>query len=169
MKIILIVVQIALFFTFPPLKPQETKLDTCELIDDILNSKYINNILGLKKAEESRPPIRITDLTGTFMNCGSFYKRENPNLIIEYFVVDELSFDINTGHCRDLIMIDYENTIDTINVSLFAATFETNYGVSTNYAIHLKFRVLQNGDFELLNEEGVEVFYKRLKPDYKKF
>lgn len=147
---------------------QKVEYDNCKLLEQILRSNHVIIILGLDKADKMYPWIRVTDLTGTFNGCTSYFIRENSKLLVPYFTVNQLGTDLNTGYYRDLVISQCKKRNNSIIVLANIASFETNLNNNTNYVIELEYLEKESGAFELKVEKSTEWARMRPSVDYDK-
>jgi hypothetical protein len=97
------------------------------ILDSVLSNKVFAKTLGLESAELSKPSIRFfSEKFKRFNNCSSVYFN-TKRVPINYFVLPKVSYFINTGQFRDVIIDRFQIDSKEIYISLIAAHFQDQY------------------------------------------
>lgn len=110
--------------------------------------------MGLDKADNLRPFIRIVDLSKTYIGYDSFFKYggKDGKLLIPYHVLKQVGYDMNTGNYRDLILLSKKEDGEKVAFEFIVASYETqNWGKDT-YWVYLTY-LKKNGKLELLEQK----------------
>jgi hypothetical protein len=96
----------------------------CSILDSVLTSRVLSKTIGLDKAKNTQPYIRFfSEKNKIFANCNSIYFTENK-VPVSYFVLPKVSYYMNTGQYRDIIIYSYKENKTEIYISLIAAHYE---------------------------------------------
>lgn len=150
------------------LKGQVSSDLSCNIIEGILDVNSVSNILGLDKAKNVYPYIRVIDLTGKLVHCSGYHKIDtSSSLLIPYFTEDALTTDINTGHYRDLVILSIKKKRNGLEVVLSAASFKTANNKNSVYQVELSLNKVEESNlFELLDEKVIAWKTKKPSVDY---
>ncbi|MBK6573513.1 MAG: hypothetical protein IPO72_15605 [Saprospiraceae bacterium] len=96
----------------------------CAILDSVLSNKDVSRIIGLDKAKEPYPYIRFfCEKSKVFLDCDGIYVTKD-RIPVSYFIISKISYYLNTGQYRDLVIYDYKENKREIYISLIAAHFE---------------------------------------------
>jgi hypothetical protein len=96
----------------------------CSILDSILVNSEFSKIIGLDKAKSAQPYIRFFyEKSKVFSNCNSIYFTKNK-VPISYFILPKVSYYLNTGQFRDIVIYEYKENKREIYISLIAAHYE---------------------------------------------
>jgi len=140
---------------------------SCKIIEGILDVTSVSNILGLDKATNVYPYIRVIDLTDKLLHCSGYQKIDSSSLLIPYFTEGALTTDINTGHYRDLVILSIKKKRNGLEVVLSTASFKTANNKNTVYQVELSLEKSEESNlYELLDEKVIEWKTKKPSVDY---
>lgn len=133
MKITYIIIFLCIFFTlfnncksYKVLNKDKPKIQ-CALLDSILSNSDVSKIIGLETAKNTHPCIRFFDETSKrFLDCNSIHFTKNK-VAISYFVLPKISYYLNTGQYRDIVIYTYKEDKREIYLSLIVAHFENQF------------------------------------------
>ncbi len=128
---------------------EESNPDYCFIIQEILNQKDINSILGLDKQVNVNPAIRIFDLSKRLNNCNGFYKQKLSNIPVSYFVEANLKPTLNTGYYRDLVINEFEDHGQNGRIVISISEFEPRGRIKVSFRIVLKYIIQKENNIQL--------------------
>ncbi len=129
-----------------------SKYSKCDILQLIIENDDVAKILSYYDRRAAWQNIRVFDLSGNnFNKCYLLYLDSTKNIIINGYVEPKLKSNINTGQYRDIIIKEYKEVNNTIQVKVETAFFIGQWEKEGYPYLEFEFNINNEGILKLKN------------------